>query len=82
MGRDDTGREPGVHDLVDAPEAVVGGGDRGGHRGFGPELALERERGDAELLEPVDQAVGEGAGAGDDDAAGGDGAHVQTSSSL
>ena len=59
-------RQPGVHDLVDAAQAAVRGRQRVDHLRFGAEAALEREGGDAELVEAVEQPVGERAGPGDD----------------
>ena len=57
--RHDARRQPRVHDLVDAAEALVGRRQRVDDLGLGPEVAVERERGDAELLQSVEQSVGE-----------------------
>ena len=56
----------------------VGGGHRVAHRVLRLEGALERHRGDAEVVEAVEQPVGERAVAGDDDAAAGDRTRHQT----
>ena len=56
--------------------------ERVDHLGFGPEVALEGEGGDAELVEAVEQPVGERAGPGDDRAAAGDRSHVRRERAL